>query len=151
MVEDLRCWSSSGEVGEEGRGGGGRRGRGDVALHLHHLTFDEVRENTRDQLDDFDAAETGEGEGGAGEEEVAGEDGKFVAEEVGSGGGTSTSFGDVDYVVVKEGGDVNELDDLGETALGGEEDGGVGVGGGWCEGGKGGERVFDEIGGVLDE
>lgn len=67
---------------------------------------------------DFKVAEAGEGDGGSGEEEVASEDGEFVAELMVDGGKGAAGCGFVDYVVMKEGGGVDHFGYFGEATLG---------------------------------
>lgn len=66
-------------------------------------------------------AEAGEGDGGTAEQEVAGENGHFVAEFDVGGGRAAAGGGVVDYVVVEERSCVDQFCDFGEAALGGED------------------------------
>lgn len=76
-------------------------------LQLHEFAFDEVGNHRGHEFGDFGVAEAGEGDGGAAEEEIAGQDGHFVAKGDVGGGGGAAGVGAVDDVVVEEGGRVD--------------------------------------------
>jgi len=95
-----------------------RVGRG---LQLSDLSLDEVGDSRCHQFDDFVGSQTSESSATSSEEEVTGEDGEFVSEEGRGGRDPSSERGGVDYVVVKEGSDVNHFADFGQTTLGWEE------------------------------
>ena len=86
--------------------------------HLHDLPLNQMLNDRRHDFDDLAVPEAGEGDGGAGEEEVAAEDGELVAEGLVGGGDATAGGGLVDDVVVEEGGGVDHLGDLGEAPLG---------------------------------
>mmetsp|Transcript_38156 Transcript_38156/g.74717 ORF Transcript_38156/g.74717 Transcript_38156/m.74717 type:complete len:266 (+) Transcript_38156:440-1237(+) len=93
---------------EEGLGG---------RFELHDLPRDQGLEGGGHNLDHRGVFETGEEDGGAGEEVVAGEDRHFVGVEFMDGLATPAGVGFVEDVVVDEGGDVDHLDDLSELGL----------------------------------
>ena len=125
-------------------------GRGVFCLDMKHLALYEVGDDAGDELGHLAVAEAGKSGAGPAEDEVACEDGEFVAVRSGGGGVAATEGRFVDDVVVEEGSDVDHLDDLGEAYLGWEDGRG---GGGAGEFGRGsgcgiGER--DEREGLLE-